>query len=44
MGPLERSAALPVGAQVVGCSCAVITDFGEDTEALAILKQHMSSN
>ena len=30
--------------KVVGCSCAVITDFGEDTEALAILKQHMSSN
>ncbi|KAL9249564.1 Small ribosomal subunit protein eS12-like protein [Drosera capensis] len=30
--------------KVVGCSCAVIKDFGEITEALYVLREHLKSH
>ena len=29
--------------KVVGCSCAVVTDYGEDTEGLAVLQEYLKS-
>ena len=29
--------------RVVGCSAALVTDFGEDTEALKVLKSNIAS-
>ena len=30
--------------KVVGCSCAVITDYGEPTEGLAVLQAHLKGS
>ena len=30
--------------KVVGCSCAVVTDYGENTEGLAILQNHLKES
>ncbi|CAF2108993.1 unnamed protein product [Brassica oleracea var. botrytis] len=30
--------------KVVGCSCLVVKDYGEDTTALNIVKKHIESN
>ncbi|KAF5466848.1 40S ribosomal protein S12-like isoform X1 [Juglans microcarpa x Juglans regia] len=30
--------------KVVGCSCVVVKDFGEDHEALHIVREHVKSN
>lgn len=30
--------------KVVGCSCVVVKDFGEDTEALNVIQQHVKAN
>jgi hypothetical protein len=31
------------GPQVVGCSCAVVTDYGEETEGLSVLQEYLKS-
>jgi hypothetical protein len=28
--------------QVVGCSCAVVTDYGDDSEGKAVLQDYLS--
>ncbi|KAJ6306695.1 hypothetical protein OIU76_001649 [Salix suchowensis] len=30
--------------KVVGCSCIVVKDFGEDSEALNVVQQHIKAN
>ncbi|KAI5589587.1 hypothetical protein POPTR_005G206300v4 [Populus trichocarpa] len=30
--------------KVVGCSCVVVKDFGEDSEALNVVQQHIKAN
>ncbi|HBD5633555.1 TPA: ribosomal L7Ae/L30e/S12e/Gadd45 family protein, partial [Escherichia coli] len=29
--------------KVVGCSCAVVTDYGDETEGLAVLQEYLKS-
>ncbi|KAG1660134.1 hypothetical protein FOA52_003794 [Chlamydomonas sp. UWO 241] len=29
--------------KVVGCACAVVTDFGEETEGLAMVQEHLKN-